>query len=433
MKTWNKFLAFSIAVMFVATFGLFAGGQQEQAQEGAEGEDLTGTVEVLHWWTSGGEAEALSNIIEALEAKGHTWKDFAVAGGGGDEAMTALRSRAVAGNPPTAAQVKGPQIQAWAKEGFLAQLDPLANEMGWDEMIPNDVANLYKYEGSYVAVPVNVHRMNWMWANPDLFEEAGAEIPTTWDEFEQAADKLQDAGIIPIAWTGGDIWEASVLELVVASKGVDFYKKTMVQGDPEAIDSAKMTDCLETLKMIASYADDGASGREWNESTSMVINDKAAMQFMGDFAKGEFIVADQEPEEDYVARPAPGTQGQFIFNIDSFIFFEQSEAAKRAAQKDLARVILSKEVQRAFNLVKGSIPVRTDMDPEPFDKPAKDSMAAFAEAEKEGTLLPTMAHEMAVGRGVRGAILDTVTTYMNTDMTAEKAATEIATAVSNAK
>jgi glucose/mannose transport system substrate-binding protein len=432
MKTLQKILTLGMALMLFAAFGLFAEGQQE-AQEPAEGEELTGTVEVLHWWTSGGEAEALSNIIEALEAQGHTWKDFAVAGGGGDEAMTALRSRAVAGNPPTAAQVKGPQIMSWAQEGFLAQLDPVASEMGWDEMIPEDVASLYKYEGSYVAVPINVHRMNWMWANPELFEEAGAEIPTTWDEFEQAADKLQDAGILPVAWTGGDIWEASVLELIVAGKGVDFYNKTMVQGDPEAIDSAKMADCLETLKMIASYADEGASGREWNESTALVIEDKAAMQFMGDFAKGEFIVADQKPEEDYVARPAPETQGQFMFNIDSFIFFEQSDKAKRAAQMDLARVILSKEVQREFNLVKGSIPVRTDMDPEPFDKPAKDSMAAFAEADDEGTLIPSMAHEMAVSRAVRGAFLDTVTTYVNTDMGAEEAAAQMAQAVAGAK
>jgi hypothetical protein len=51
-----------------------------------------GEVEVLHWWTSGGEAKAAQGLKASLQAKGHTWKDFAVAGGGGDSAMTVLKS-----------------------------------------------------------------------------------------------------------------------------------------------------------------------------------------------------------------------------------------------------------------------------------------------------------------------------------------------------
>jgi hypothetical protein len=79
-----------------------------------------GEVEVLHWWTSGGEAKAAQGLKASLQAKGHTWKDFAVAGGGGDSAMTVLKSRVVSGNAPAAAQIKGPSIQEWAREGVLA-------------------------------------------------------------------------------------------------------------------------------------------------------------------------------------------------------------------------------------------------------------------------------------------------------------------------
>jgi glucose/mannose transport system substrate-binding protein len=142
---------------------------------------FAGEVEVLHWWTSGGEAASVAYLKELLEKEGHTWIDFAVAGGGGDAAMTALKSRAVAGNPPTAAQVKGPQIQNWAEEGFLANLDDVAQAEKWDELIPKVVADVMKYEGHYVAVPVNVHRINWVWANPEVFRKAGAALPTTWD------------------------------------------------------------------------------------------------------------------------------------------------------------------------------------------------------------------------------------------------------------
>ena len=78
-------------------------------------------VEVLHWWTSGGEAKSVAELKKMMEAKGDTWKDFAVSGGGGENAMTVLKSRVVAGNPPTAAQIKGPSIQEWGAEGVLAE------------------------------------------------------------------------------------------------------------------------------------------------------------------------------------------------------------------------------------------------------------------------------------------------------------------------
>ena len=104
-----------------------------------------------------------AELKRLLEAKGHTWKDFAVAGGGGESAMTVLKSRVVSGKPPTAAQIKGPSIQEWGDEGVLATLDEVAKQGGWDELLPAVVANVMKYKGSYVAVPVNVHRVNWMW------------------------------------------------------------------------------------------------------------------------------------------------------------------------------------------------------------------------------------------------------------------------------
>jgi glucose/mannose transport system substrate-binding protein len=142
-------------------------------------EEGGGEVEVLHWWTSGGEARSVAELKKMLEERGDSWKDFAVAGGGGETAMTVLKSRVVSGNPPTAAQVKGPGIQEWAREGVLANLNSVAQAGDWDNLLPGVVSAVMKYEGNYVAVPVNVHRVNWMWANPAVFEQAGANIPTT--------------------------------------------------------------------------------------------------------------------------------------------------------------------------------------------------------------------------------------------------------------
>ena len=423
-----------LALMVVGTGLLFASGPSEETDTSMSDQDLQGTVEVLHWWTSGGEAAAVEVLKQMLEAEGHTWVDFAVAGGGGDAAMTALRARAVAGNPPTAAQVKGPQIQDWAAEGFLTNLDSVAAEEGWNDIIPAVVADVYKYQGHWVAVPVNVHRINWMWVNPDVFKAAGVDVPTTWDEFESAANAIRAAGYVPVAWGGQDWQEATVFETIVLGMGgTDFYRQTMVDGDQAALASDKMVDILKTLRMVQSFADPGAPGRDWNLATAMVINGEAAMQFMGDWAKGEFTNAGQEPGVDYLAVPAPETGSGFIFNIDSFIMFQVDDPADQAAQRAMARLILSKQFQETFNIYKGSIPVRTDMTEDPFDLPARDSMEAFAAADRSGNLVPSMAHEMATSRAIRGAMLDTVTTYLNSDMSAEAAAQALAAAVRGAQ
>jgi glucose/mannose transport system substrate-binding protein len=384
-----------------------------------------GEVEVLHWWTSGGEARSVAELKKILESRGHKWKDFAVAGGGGENAMTVLKSRVVSGKPPTAAQVKGPGIQEWGAEGVLANLDDTAKSGKWDSLLPPVVSNVMKYQGHYVAVPVNVHRVNWMWANPEVFKKAGAKLPTTWDEFAVAADRIQKAGFIPVAH-GGQPWQDSTVfeSVALGVGGAEWYRKAFVDLDPKALNSPQMEKAFATLRTVQKYIDKDAANRDWNLATAMVINGKAAMQFMGDWAKGEFTAAKKAPGKDYVCMPAPGTKGAFTFNIDSFIMFSQKDAEAKTAQAVLSAAIMEPQFQEVFNLNKGSIPVRMGMDLAKFDQCAKDSAAEFAAAAKSGALVPSWAHEMAMPPANKGAMFDVVTAFMNTPGMTPKQATE---------
>ncbi len=395
---------------------------------------FAGEVEVLHWWTSGGEAKSVAVLKDLLEKEGHSWKDMAVAGGGGENAMTVLRTRAVGGNPPTAAQVKGPGIQEWAEEGLLANLDTVAKKEKWDDLVPAVVADVMKYKGHYVAVPVNVHRINWMWCNPDVFKKAGATIPTTWAEFEVAAEKIQKAGFIPVAF-GGQSWqEATVFEtIVIGQAGAEFYKKALVDTEASALNSPEMVKAFETFKMIKKYSDKNAPGRDWNMATSMVIKGEAAMQFMGDWAKGEFTAAGKTPGKDYVAVAAPESEGTYLFNIDSFIMFDVKAKESKEAQQAMSRLILGTTFQEVFNLNKGSIPVRSGVKKDKFDIVALKSMDDFSSTASKGTLLPSMAHGMAVYPAVQGAIYDVVTKFYNSDLSAKEAAANLVSAVAAAK
>ncbi|WP_443147491.1 ABC transporter substrate-binding protein [Prosthecomicrobium sp. N25] len=390
-------------------------------------------VEVVHWWTSGGEAAGLSVLRKAVEAKGITWKDAPISGGGGAQAMTVLQARLAAKNPPTATQGLGFDIQDFAAEGVLANLNGVADKEGWDKVIPAALQRFSKYKGQWVAAPVNVHSTNWVWANKAVLEKAGVTaMPANFDEFVAALDKVKAAGLIPLAH-GGQPWQdATIFDSILLSVGNDFYKKSMIDLDPAALGSADMKTAFERMAKLRTYVDANFPGREWNLASAMVIKGDAAFQIMGDWAKGEFLAAGKVPGKDFVCFRFPGTQGTVTFNADQFAMFKVG-ADKQEAQAVLASSILDPAFQSAFNVKKGSVPARTDVSDKDFDDCGKKGMKDLAEASAKGTLFGSMAHGHASPAAVKNAIYDVVTRHFNGQLDTAKAVAELPKAVAAAK
>ncbi|MEM8951233.1 MAG: ABC transporter substrate-binding protein [Pseudomonadota bacterium] len=395
----------------------------------AEGEG----VEVLHWWTSGGEAAALNVLKEDLEGQGIGWTDMPVAGGGGEQAMTVLRARVTAGNPPTAVQGLGFDILDWAGQGSLANLNDVAAAEGWDDVIPAALQQFAKVDGEWVSAPVNVHSTNWVWANKSVLDANGIEVPTSWDEFTAALDTLSAAGVTPIAH-GGQAWqEATIFDGVVMSVlGPDGYKAAFIDLDEEVLGGDGMKEAFDRMAVIRANVDENFSGRDWNLATAMVINGEAGFQMMGDWAKGEFLNAGKVPGEDFLCFRFPGTSEQVTFNADQFMMFDQGGEVS-AEQAALATAILSPSFQSAFNVVKGSVPARTVVSDEAFDDCGKKGMADLAAAASSGNLFGSMAHGHANPASVKNAIYDVVTAHFNGDYDSETAVVELVDAVSIAK
>ncbi|MEC8039160.1 MAG: ABC transporter substrate-binding protein [Pseudomonadota bacterium] len=389
------------------------------------------SVEVMHFWTSGGEAAALGVIRDKVVEAGIEWQDAPVAGGGGDQAKTALQTRIAAGDPPAAMLMLGQNIIDWANEGILGDVNALAETEGWDDVLPQAVQDFNKINGAYVAAPTNVHRTDMIWASRAAFDTIGADFPTTWDEFNALAPRFVEAGIVPIAH-GGQAWqEAYMFEaLVLGVGGADFYRAALVDLDPEALRSETMQSVFAQMAGIRGMVDEDFSGRDWNLASAMVINGEAAMQIMGDWAKGEFTNAGQVAGEDFACIPVPKTDaGGFVYLVNSLSFFAQPDAEAADAQATLASAIMDPEVQVAFNQAKGAIPARTDVDFSALDACAQASAADFSASDTAGTAVPTFAGTHAAQASVVGAATDVITEFFNTDMTPEDAAEQLAEAV----
>jgi glucose/mannose transport system substrate-binding protein len=391
-------------------------------------------VEVLHFWTSGSEAAGLGVLKTLLAAEGVQWTDSPVAGGTGANMTQVLRSRIAAGNAPAAVQMHAEQVATWGEEGVLVDLTALAKKEHWDKVIAPELIPFITYGGAYVAVPVDVHRSNWLWYNKKVFDKAGLKPPATWDEFNAVSDKLLAAGVTPLALGGQNWQEADIFEnLVLGIGGPDFYRKAIVDQSEDALRSPTMVKVFDELRTLNKYVDPNFPGRDWNLATAMLVRGDAAMQIMGDWAKGELALAKQQPGIDYGCVPTPGTAGDFIWLTDNFGFFKSNDPATEAGQLAMASAILDKGFQESFNIAKGSIPSRTDVSMDKFDACGKKSYDDRAQAQKSNTSLPSLAHNAATKAAKSGVFLDVVSSFFeNKAMTTQQAIDQLVSGLQNA-
>jgi len=344
-------------------------------------------AEVMTSWTSGGEAAALNVIRSEFEKRGGEWKDSSIAGFGAADA--AFQNRVVAGDPPTAKQVViGHDPADFIKQGLMNPIDDIAAAGKWKDVLPKTIYDFISYDGKVYLSPTGAHGESWMFYSKEAFAKAGvAAEPKSWDEFFADMDKLKASGLLPIAW-GGQSWqETKVFNMILLSQvGLDGFLKIYVDKDMSAksIDGIKKT--LTILGKMRTYVDEGAPGRNWNDATAMVITGKAGVQFMGDWAKGEFIVAGKVPGKDYGCAIVPESEGM-VYVADSFDYPKTGDASQDKAQKLLAEVVMDPKVQVAFSIKKGSIPMRTDVDKSQLDVCAQKGL----ELMSAGKIVPDQA------------------------------------------
>ena len=371
-------------------------------------------AEVIHWWTSGGEAAAIKEFADAYTKAGGTWVDTPIAGGGGAQARTVMANRTMGGDPPTAAQYNyGRQYEEIIKEGLLNDLDDVAAKGNWDKLLPEKIKNAVKVNGKYFAVPVNLHNENWVWYNKVVLAKAGAKEPTTLDEMFAAMDKLKGTGVTPLA-LGGQGWQEGITfrGVLLAVGGQDLFMKTFKDKDTA---NPQFRKAVETFKKLKGYVDPGSPGRDWNLATGMVIEGKAGFQMMGDWAKGEFVNAKKVAGTDYGCFMAGGPKMPYAIGGDVFVFPKSKSKETEAAQKKLAEMMISPAIQVAFNNKKGSIPIRTDVDTSKMDICAQ----AGVQAVKEGRLLQGAGEILSPD--ANGAFEDAISKFWNSDQSADDA------------
>lgn len=319
--------------------------------------------EVTHWWTSGGEAAAVAEFAKAFNATGNNWVDGAIAGSG-DVARPIIISRIMGGNPMCATQLNpGKDADEMAAAGLFLDLTEVAAAEGWADILrPKSQLDSCTYDGKILCVPVNLHSAQWMWTNRKVFEDLGIAPPQSFPELIAAAPKLQEAGIQPLSLAQG--WPVGLMvgNIMVAMAGVENYVAVYKDRNIEMARGPEFAAVFEAIAAARELAPADKMVPQWNEAVGLVIEGKAAANIMGDWAGGEFAVANKVAGVDYDCLPGLGVTPVLNTGGDVFYFPKSEDPAVTEAQIAMAKSMVSKETQVAFNLKKGSLPMRADVD-----------------------------------------------------------------------
>lgn len=395
----KKLVGFLILFSLVLVMAACSDDSSDTASgDSGGGDGSSNEVEIFSWWTGAGEEDGLLALLDLFKEQYPDLEviNAAVAGGAGTNAKAVLATRMQGDDPPSTFQVHGGAElnEGWVAADKMVPLDDFYEKNGWMDKFPEELIDLVSSDGHIWSVPVDIHRGNVIFYNMKVFEENSVEVPTSLDEFFVAAEKLQAAGVVPLALGDKETWPATMIfeNTLLGVLGPDGYKKLFAGDIP--FDDEQVVEAAEKFKKILGYVNEDHASRNWQDSAQLVANGEAAMINMGDWAKGYFVNdLNMETNKDFGYFTFPETDGDFVIITDTFGLPKGIENPKDV--KKFLKLLGSVEGQDIFNPLKGSIPARVDADPAKYDEYGKDTMEDF----KEARLVPSLAHGSAASAG----------------------------------
>jgi glucose/mannose transport system substrate-binding protein len=392
---------------------------------------------LISQWSAGSDGAAITALGRVFEEEGGTWQHNPVPGFT-TEMMNKLRADILAGNPPAASQLKGPEIATWSRIAPTVDLTGLVEAAGYEKVVAPDLAKLHKPQGRWIALPLQIYRTNTLFASRRAMEKVGATaLPKSWAEFNELAGKMKAAGITPVA-NGGIRWDDGMkFEIALAGISPDAYRKAIMQLDDGTLRGREVLTAFQQLRRISEWMDPAASGQHYSTFLPRFIRGEMGMLFMGGWAQGVIAHSGFGPQ-DYMIGQAPVDNGRpcFVLNADAFIFWRRQEPEMQAGQTLFANLVMSKRVQEMYSKRTGSIPVRTDMDlsGEGWSEGQREASRSLGEAVQGNQAVLSLAHNMAQSNQMSASMIDVLTEFVHSkSVTPEQGAQRLAEAVEGAR
>ncbi len=351
----------AVAATMALTTGIAACGAPSSPNT-----EATNELEVISWWTSGSEEQALNVLIDAFKAKYPDVEvvNAPVTGGGGAPAQVVLAQRLLAGDPPDVWQTfPNGALQSYVGQRQVADVSTIVTDTGLDKALPQVVLDGLTVEGKQYGVPTSSHRGNVLFFNLDELRKAGVAKPGngyTTKAWIADLRKVKASGGVPLCLGAQDSFTTvalfeNILLSVIGPAGWD-----QIAADRFNWRGAQVREALDQFGEVLDLADPAAAGLSWDAATKKLGDGGCAFETMNDSAYGELVKAGAVDGRTFGEVPFPGTESSYVAVVDTFVQARAAENGKNAAE--FLAVLADPTVQLNFSKAKGSVPVRTDVD-----------------------------------------------------------------------
>jgi len=401
--TRRRLLAGSAAALALPAFA--------RAQSGAKPR-----ITAISQWSAGSDGAAISALGKLFEDRGGVWQHNPVPGFT-TEMMNKLRAQIMAGDPPAISQLKGPEIAAWSKIAPTVDISPWVKTAGFADRVPTELARSCQPGGHWIALPLQVYRINTLFMSTKGMQRAGVtKAPTSWAEFNDTAEKMKAVGMIPVA-NGGIRWDDGMkFEIALAGISPEIYRRAIMQLDADALKGKEVLAAFEQLRKLANWMNPNIAAQGWAVNLPAFVKGDMGMVLMGGWAQGNLLKAGATTA-DFSSGPAPQESGPpcFDLNADCFIFWKPKGADLEAGQKLFAETVMQPSTQEMYSKITGSIPARTDVDlaAEGFTDGQRNSAQNLRDAIAKDRVLLSLGHNMAQSNGMTAAMIDVLTEYVH--------------------
>ena len=270
-----------------------------------------------------------------------------------EEYYTKLNALVASGETPDVFIVSpGPNLTDYVDPGVAAPLNQYLDADGWKDTFTSDaVFSQMTYDGQIYAVPLNIAAACAFY-NTEMFDAAGAEVPTNWDEMLDACEKLQNAGYTPISISAGTAWCLSMVAgYLCEAEGVDL--SALADGSASWTDG-KLQKAADKLVELSQYFQPTAAGDTNDVATAAFYNEEAAILIQGSWAIAQINGSNPDFESKCGVFQFPGVE-RVIAKSDSLAMSSSTKYPEAAIA--LMKYFTDDTAQKYTAEIGGKIPV----------------------------------------------------------------------------
>ena len=373
--------------------------------------DPTNRLEVMSWWVSPSEHPAFEVLLNAFKAANPDVEtvDGTISGGGGSNVQVALAARLQAGDPPDVWQTfLGSSLRAWVNADRIVDVSGVYESSGLDRTMPQALLDAATYRVKAWGVPTGSHRGNVLWFSQRVLKEAGVKPPGpdyTMNDFEADLATVAASGKTALCLGGKDRFTSTELfeNTLLSVVGTDGWSR--IEGDSFDWRGGQLRQALTQFGEIVSRADPEAPGLTWDQAAKKLATGQCAFLSMNDSVYGELVANRAVEGKDFGYVAYPGTSDAYLAIVDTFVVSANAEDGVNAMK--FLETIADPKVSLEFNKLKGSVPIRDDVDVAslpPYQRQA--SKALFSEK-----ILLSMTHGEVMSTNFQQALYDAVASY----------------------